>query len=205
MQTITTLFLDIGGVLLTNGWDAPLRKKAAETFGLEFRELNARHRRAFPAFEKGKIGLDDYLERVVFTKARLFSPIDFREFMVSQTRELPGMRDLVRNLKARHGLKVVAVSNEGRELTEYRIRTFELGNVIDFFVASCFVHLRKPDARIFRLALDLAHAAPEQVVYLDDRPGNIKAAGSLGIHAIRHRDCDSTRREIEAHGLPLAA
>lgn len=205
MRTITTLFLDIGGVILTNGWDTGLRKKAAESFGLDFPAMNARHRRAFPSFEKGRISLEDYLERVVFTKARVFSPGDFRDFIFSQSRELPGMRDLILDLKSRYGLKVVAVSNEGRELTEYRIRTFELGKLIDCFVSSCFVHLRKPDPRIFRLALDLAQAAPTQVAYVDDRPGNVKAATALGIHSIRHVDVAETRRSIEALGLPLAA
>ncbi len=201
MATITTLFLDIGGILLTNGWDTDMRKQAAEKFGLDYREMNARHRRAFPAFEKGRIGLDDYLGRVVFTRERDFPPGEFKEFMFSRSRPYPEMIGLFRDLKARHGLTLAALSNEGRELTEYRVRTFDLGSFIDFFVSSCFVHLRKPDARIYRLALDIAQVPAERAAYIEDRPGSVEAARALGIRAIHHVDYATTLASLETLGL----
>lgn len=202
MAQITTLFLDIGGVLLTNGWDKDARKEAAEEFSLDYRDMSARHKKAFPAFEKGRITQDDYLERVVFTQERDFSLGRFKEFMFSRSRPYPEMIGLFRNLKARHGLTVAALSNEGRELTEYRVRKFELGSLFDFFVSSCFVHLRKPDARIYRLALDLAQVPADQVVYVEDRPGFVEAATAQGIRAIRHVDYATTRSSLEGIGLP---
>lgn len=201
MARITTLLLDIGGVLLTNGWDKDARKEAAEKFGLDYREMGALHKKAFPAFEKGRLTLDDYLGRVVFTQERDFSPGRFKEFMFSRSRPFPEMIGLFRNLKARHGLTVAALSNEGRELTEYRVRKFDLGSLFDFFVSSCFVHLRKPDARIYRLALDLVQVPAEQVVYVEDRPGSVEAARVLGIRAIRHVDYATTRSFLEGMGL----
>jgi len=145
---ITTLFVDVGGVLLTNGWDRAQRQRAAERFGLDFDEMNERHHLTFDTYEVGKLSLDEYLDRVVFCQARPFSHEDFRTFMFEQSEPYPDMIKLVRDLKARYGLKVAVVSNEGRELTTYRIRRFELGSFVDFFVASCFVHFRKPDADI---------------------------------------------------------
>lgn len=201
MATISVLFLDIGGVLLTNGWDAGMRKQAAERFGLDYPDMNARHLNAFPTLEKGKITLDEYLARVVFYRERSFSVGEFREFIFSRSRPYPEMIDLFRRVKVRHGLTVAALSNESRELTEYRVRVFDLASLFDFFVASCFVHLRKPDARIYRLGLDLAQVPPEQAVYVEDRSGSVEKARALGIHAIRHVGYESTRAALEALGL----
>jgi putative hydrolase of the HAD superfamily len=143
------------------------------------------------------------LKRVVFYQERSFSENDFREFMFSQSRPLPGMGDLVRSLKARYGLKVGVVSNEGRELTVYRIREFGLGHFVDFFVCSCFVHLRKPDEDIYRLALDVAQIPAEQVVYIEDRPMFVQVARGLGIRSILHRSLDATRAELTEMGLTV--
>ncbi len=200
---ITTLFLDIGGVLLTNGWDRDSRQRAAEKFGLDYDEMNERHHLTFDTYEVGKLSLDEYLNRVVFCRERPFSREDFKAFMFGQSKPFPDMIRLVRDLKARHGLKVAVVSNEGRELTEYRIRHFELGSFIDFFIASSFVHYRKPDADIYRIALDLAQAQPDQVAYIEDRPLFVEVAGTLGIWGIHHIDYATTRAALQTLGLAL--
>ena len=77
---------------------------------------------------------------------------------------------LVTRLKDRHRLKIVVVSNEARELNAYRIRQFKLTRFVDAFISSCFVHVRKPDAEMFRLALDVAQVPAERVVFIDDTP-----------------------------------
>ena len=84
--------------------------------------------------------------------------------MFAQSKPYPEMIELVARLKVRHGLKIVVVSNEARELNAHRIGTFKLDGFVDVFMSSCFVHLRKPDADIFRLALDIAQVRPEQIV-----------------------------------------
>src|SRR4030042_4531194 len=201
--TITTLFLDIGGVLRTNGWDRAARKLAAETFNLDLDEMNDRHRLTFGTYEAGKLSLDAYLNRVVFYEERPFSREDFRSFMFAQSRPFPVMIDLIRCIKKHHRLRVAAVSNEGRELTEYRINSFRLAEVIDFFVSSCFVHYRKPDEDIYRVALDMSQARPEQVVYIDDRALFVEVAEGLGIRGIRHTGYESTRKELKAAGLSV--
>jgi putative hydrolase of the HAD superfamily len=197
----TALFTDIGGVLLTNGWDNVWRRQAAERFGLECDEMNERHHLTFDTYEVGKLGLDEYLERVVFHKTRNFSREEFKDFMFSCSRPLPDMAELVMDLKRRHGLRVVAVSNEGRELTEYRVKKFRLGEFIDFFISSCYVHFRKPDRDIFHIALDAAQVAPEQVVYIDDRLMFVEVARGLGITGIHHTGAESTRKALAGLGL----
>jgi putative hydrolase of the HAD superfamily len=111
------------------------------------------------------------------------------------------MIGLVQALKREYGLKLVAVNNEGRELNDYRIRQFGLNAFFDAFISSCYVHFRKPDADIFRLALDVAQVAPGQVVYVDDRKLFVQVAGGLGMHCLHHTSEASTRRQLAQWGL----
>jgi len=202
-SSITTLFLDIGGVLLTNGWDHNMRQKAAETFGLDYGEMNERHHLTFDTYEEGKLSLYDYLKRVIFYEGRPFSVEEFKAFMFEQSQPYQEMIDLVCRLKERYGLKIAAISNEGRELTVYRIQKFDLGSFIDFFISSCFVHYRKPDEDIYRIALDIAQVPPEQVVYIEDRPMFVEVAQGHGIQGIIHKDYESTRPTLAGFGLLL--
>ncbi len=199
---ITALFLDIGGVLLENGWDLAKRRRAAEIFDLDADEMNERHHLTFDTYEEGKLNLDEYLDRVVFFRERTFSRDDFKSFMFLTT---PYRRiiDLVCELKAKYGLKAAVLSNEGRELAARRIHDFDLTGFIDFFIVSGFVHLRKPDEDIYRLALDVAQVPAGRVVYVEDRAMFVEVARKLGIRAIHHTGYASTLEQLEALGLSL--
>jgi putative hydrolase of the HAD superfamily len=198
---ITCVFLDIGGVLLTNGWDHHARKRAAKNFKLEWVEMEDRHHLTFDTYEEGKLTLEEYLRRVVFYRKRPFTRAQFRSFMFAQSKPYPEMIELAAQLKVRHGLKIAAVSNEGRELNEYRIRMFKLDGFVDFFVSSCFVHVRKPDKDIFRLALDIAQAPARQVVYIENTPMFVQVAEGLGIQSILHTDYKSTCAKLASFGF----
>ena len=187
-NAITCIFLDIGGVLLTNGWDHHARKRAATNFKLELAEMEDRHHLTFDTYEEGKLTLEEYLGRVVFYQKRPFTRAQFRRFMFAQSKPYTEMIELVARLKVRHGLKVAVVSNEARELNEYRIRKFQLARFVDSFVSSCFVHVRKPDADIFRLALDIAQVPARQVIYIENTPMFVQIAEGLGIRSILHTD-----------------
>lgn len=200
---ISALFLDIGGVLLTNGWDRAARRRAAEKFNLDLEEMNERHHLTFDTYEAGKLSLDEYLARVVFYKGRSFSRDVFKTFMFDQSQAHPDMIDLIRNLKTRYGLKVAAVNNEGRELSIHRIRTFRLDSFIDSFISSFFVHVRKPDADIYRAALDIVQAETSEVLYVDDREMFVDVAKGLGIKGIHHRSYQTTKEAMELHGLSM--
>jgi putative hydrolase of the HAD superfamily len=202
-MSITTLFLDIGGVLLTNGWDRSARLQAAEAFNLDHDDVEERHHLTYDTYEEGKLSLDDYLQRVIFCQPRSFSKDEFKAFMLSRSQPIPEMLDLVRQAKDRYHLKTIAVSNEGREINAYRIRTFGLDQLIDTFVSSCFVHFRKPDADIYRIALDISQSSPAQVVYLDDRPLFVEVACSLGIQGLQHVDVPTTRTKLNELGIIL--
>ena len=200
-MAITCLFLDVGGVLLTDGWDHHARKRAAAHFRLKWTEMEDRHHLTSDTYEEGKLTLEEYLGRVVFYEKRPFTRTEFRRFMFAQSKSYPEMIDLVRKLKAKHGLKIVVVSNEGRELNAHRIRKFKLGAFVDAFISSCFVHVRKPDADIFRLALDIAQAPARQVVYIENTPMFVQIAEGLGIRSILHTDYRSTCAKLASFGL----
>lgn len=201
---ITTLFTDIGGVLLTNGWDRQARRLAAQEFDLDAAEVDERHHLTFDTYEEGKLSLDEYLVRVIFYQERPFTPEAFKAFMFARSQPYTQMLDFMRTLKARQGLKIVAVSNEGRELTVHRVQTFHLADFIDIFIASSFVHIRKPDHDIYRMALDMAQVQPEQVVYIDDRAMFVEVARSLGIRAIQHTGYASTQAALADLAIPVA-
>jgi putative hydrolase of the HAD superfamily len=202
--TITCVFLDIGGVLLTDGWGHNARKRAATNFNLEFAEMENRHRLTFDTYELGKLTIEEYLSRVVFYEERPFTPAQFRKFIFAQSKPYPKMIELVHKLKAEHRLKVAVVSNEARELNSYRIRKFKLDGFVDFFISSCFVHLRKPDADIFRVALDIAQVPANQVVYIENLLMFVQAAEGLGIRGICHTDYKSTCAKLASFGLEVA-
>ena len=198
---ITTLFLDIGGVLLTNGWDHIARRRVANRFKLDWAEMEERHSLTFETHEEGKLTFEEYLGRVVFYRKRPFTRAQFRRLMCAQSKPYPEMIELIAQLKIRHGLKIAVVSNEARELNAYRIRKFKLAGFVDSFISSCFVHIRKPDADIFRLALDIAQAPARQVVYIENTPMFVQIAEGLGIRSILHTDYRSTHAKLASLGL----
>lgn len=184
---ISVLFLDIGGVLLTNGWDHHMRQRAAEEFGLDYEEMNDRHSMTFDTYERGLLSLDDYLNRVVFYEPRAFSPQQFRQYMFGRSEAISDNIAFFRRVAHANGLRVGAISNEGRELTVHRVRTFHLTELIDFFISSCFVHFRKPDEAIYRLALDIAQVPPQRTVYIGDRaPSRDGGRRRIGLNPCRY-------------------
>ncbi|MFZ0780214.1 MAG: HAD family phosphatase [Candidatus Sulfotelmatobacter sp.] len=198
---ITCLLVDVGGVLLTNGWDHHARRRAAKNFQLPWAEMEERHRLVFETHEEGKLTFEEYLGWVVFYQKRPFTRAQFRSFMLAQSKPYPRMIDLVAQLKIQCGLKVAVVSNESREVNAFRIRKFKLDQFVDTFISSCFVHIRKPDVEIFRLALDIAQAPAQHVVYIENTPMFVQIAEGLGIRSILHTDYKSTCAELDSFGL----
>ena len=200
-SSIKALFLDIGGVFLTNGWDRHSRQHAVEHFGLDFDEFNGRHQAIFDTYESGKMTLEEYLELAVFYQPRSFTMDEFRDFILAESRPYPEMIELIRTIKHDYGLRTIAVNNEPKEINEYRIRQYDLESFIDFFASSCYVQMRKPDKGIYRFALNLAQVEPEEVIYIDDRFVLIQAARKLRLNGIQHRTVSTTRKALAQFGL----
>lgn len=200
---VTTLFVDIGGVLLTIGWGHEFRKLAVKKFHLNQQEMEDRHQMVFETFELDKLTMEEYLKLVVFYEQRPFTPTQFKAFMFARSESDPKMIGLIRQLKAKYGLKIVVVSNEARELNAHRIHKFRLNEFVDFFISSCFVGLRKPDADIFRLALDIAQVPVQQIIYIENSPMFVQIAEGVGIRGICHTDYKSTCEKLASFGLKV--
>ena len=192
-----TVFLDVGGVLLTNGWDHTIRRKAAQQFHLNFEEMDALHQFIFNVYEIGKITLDQYLDFVVFNQPRKFDHQQFKEFMYAQSAELPDTLQWLIKWKKLTRQRIISINNEGKELNNYRVAKFRLRDCFDAFVSSCDVGMRKPDPGIFLMALGVAQAKAEDCIYFDDRPMVVAAAATLGIQAFQHKGFENTKNILE--------
>lgn len=195
---LKVLFLDVGGVLLSNGWGHESRAAAAKEFNFDYDDFNRLHEFIFNVFEIGNLTLEEYLDTAIFNQPRDFTKEDFKSFMYAQSVELPGMLQWVIDWKnAGCGFRIISINNEPKELNDYRIKKFKLHRCYDAFVSSCEVGMRKPDPRIFKLAMGMAQALPEQCYYFDDRPILVGAAARLGINAFHHKGFESSKSIIE--------
>lgn len=192
------LFLDIGGVLLSNAWGHELREEAARIFSLDYAEMDRLHNFISDVYEIGRITLDEYLDIVVFNSQRDFSRQDFKAFMFAQSNELPHMLQWLMQWKQqKRDIRIISINNEGKELNDYRIKKFKLHRCFDAFISSCEVGMRKPDPGIFQLAISVAHAKPQQCFYFDDRSILAEAAHRIGINAYHHQSFEITKALIE--------
>ena len=195
---IQTVFFDIGGVMLTNGWGHVSRENAAKKFGIDYAEMDYQHDFIFNIYEIGAITLDEYLDTVVFNQPRNFSREEFKEFMFQQSQELPQILSLLKKWKHENpGIQIISLNNEGRELNQYRIQTFKLHELFDAFVSSCEVGMRKPDPGIYRMALGIAQRDPSGCYYFDDRPALVLAARKQGIQGFLHETPEATMQILE--------
>jgi putative hydrolase of the HAD superfamily len=206
MATITTILWDVGGVLLTNGWDRKGRAAVLAQFGLDRDTFEERHEMSNDAWEKGLITVEEYLRKTVFFEPRDFSPSDFLEAMKAQSQVLQDSAlGILANLVASESFFIGMVNNEARELNDYRLDKFNLRNYFRVFLSSCYVGMRKPHPEIFKMALDVIQKDPDSVAFVDDRSGNVDAANSVGIHGIRYQGSEQLKSEFEKLGIALGA
>jgi putative hydrolase of the HAD superfamily len=203
LAEITTLFWDIGGVILTNGWDRESRREAANAFQVDWDDFQDRHELSFPAFDAGQITLNQYLNRTLFYRSRSFTREEFTAFMFAQSKEYPETRAIL-DAAARTGKYLIAaINNEPLELNQYRIEAFHLRKDFLVFFSSCYVGSRKPEETIYRVALEVTQRPAEQCVFIDDRPLNLENPRRLGMHVIHHQDAGQLRTELQKYGVEV--
>jgi putative hydrolase of the HAD superfamily len=203
LPQITTLFWDIGGVILTNGWDRESRKEAAATFHLDWEEFEDRHDLSFPAFDSGQIALNEYLDRTLFYRARPFTREEFTAFMFAQSKEYPETRAILDKVTNAEKYFVGAINNEPLELNQYRIEAFHLRRNFLVFFSSCYVRSRKPEETIFRVALEVTQRPPEQCLFIDDRALNLESPRKLGMNTIHHQHAEQLRAELRKYRVEV--
>ena len=199
---IKTVFFDIGGVLLTNGWDRRHRAATAAEFDLDYEEFQDRHDFVVHDFETGRMGLDEYLIRTVFYRARDFTKDEYRRSMFAHSEELPGALDLLDEIAAT-GVQLASLNNESRELNEHRIREYRLDDRLSMFLSSCYLGVKKPEKAMYALALQITQRQPQECVFIDDRSLNLECASELGINGVLHTGNAELRAALVKYGLPL--
>jgi putative hydrolase of the HAD superfamily len=202
MFPFDVILFDVGGVLLTNGWDHRERAAAMKYFHLDPAPFEARHPAPYDAWERGVIPLKSYLDATVFFEPRRFSQDDFFGFMLNQSKLLPnGALGILEEIAASHQCVVGALNNEARETNEFRFESFGLRNYFDVALSSCYLGLRKPEAAIYRRALDILGGPAERILFIDDRPENVAGAKAAGINAIVFEGADSLRPQFVSLGV----
>ena len=203
MKKITTIFFDVGGVCLTNGWDHVSRQKATIKFSLDYEEMERRHKTLFEKFEKGKLSLDEYLNEVVFFKERTFSKSDFIEFMHSQSKAIDSTFKILETLKSANKYQLVTLNNESRELNKFRINKFDLAKYFECFFSSCYLGARKPEQEIFYAATHILQKDPEECLFIDDRKENYTAATNYGLNTILLDTPANLQVRLEEHKIEI--
>ena len=201
MPKISALFWDVGGVLLTNAWDRTQREAALGRFKLDETEFQDRHEMVVSSFERGKITLDEYLDRTIFYRPRAFTKEEFCREMYSLSQPNVEVLDLAKKLARAGQYQMATINNESRELNHYRIQNFGLREIFSLFVSSCFVGIRKPEVGIYRLALEITQNPPEQCCFIDDRALNLESAARLGMHAIHMNTAAQLEQELKKLGV----
>ena len=203
MPEITTLFWDIGGVIMSNGWDTTARRRAAEVFHLDWDEFQERHELSFPAFDSGLISLDEYLNRTLFYRPREFTREEFVAFMFAQSKEYPESRALLDQVARLGKYFIGSINNEPLELNEYRIATFHLRRDFQVFFSSCYLHTRKPEEMIYRIALKVTQRPAAECVFIDDRPLNLENPRKLGMKTVHYQNAEQLRAELKNCGVEV--
>jgi putative hydrolase of the HAD superfamily len=201
LSAIHAIFWDVGGVLLTNAWDRIERMAALERFSLDAEEFHSRHEMVVSPFERGKISLDEYLQRTVFYRNRSFTLGEFRDYMLSLSQPIPEALAFARSLAGSGKYFMGTINNESRELNLYRIEKYGLREVFRLFVSSCFVGLRKPESGIYRLAIEITQIDPHECCFIDDRALNLECAANLGMRTIQMRGMEELRTELREIGV----
>jgi putative hydrolase of the HAD superfamily len=199
MRQITTLFFDVGGVILTNAWDRSARQRAVEHFGIDGPSFEERHALVDSDFETGRMGIDEYLERTAFHVPRSFTPAAFKSFMWAQSQPYPESLAMVAELARSKQYLLATLNNESRELNEYRIERFHLGDYFTAFFSSAFLGVRKPDEKIYQMALEITQRRPDECLFVDDRELNVESARRSGMQAIQFRNPAQLRQDFSRY------
>lgn len=203
MPKIAAVFSDVGGVLLTNGWDRGARRSLVEQFGLDGEDFEDRHELVVTAFETGALDLDHYLQRTIFYRPHTFSRQDVKDFMFAQSQPFPESLGVMARLAQTHKYLLATLNNESRELNLYRIERFGLRSWFTAFFSSCFLGVKKPDEAIYKIAVEITQQVPEECVFIDDRGLNLESPHRLGMRTIQFQDAAQLERELRNAGVDI--
>ena len=202
MFPFDVILFDVGGVLLTNGWDRCERSVVLQQFELDRADFEARHPAPYDAWERDAMDAKAYLDATVFYEPRSFSREEFLAAICGQSQLLPdGALGILKELAASNRCLLGTLNNEAREPNAYRFERFGLSAHFDFAFSSCYLGLRKPQPAIYQRTLDILGKRPERILFVDDREENVVSAAAAGIKTILFTGAEALRRELGSSGV----
>ena len=179
-REITTIFFDVGGVLLIDFIDWKIKDLAAK-YSVEESLLFEAKKNLRPKADAGELSDPDFWKLLLKTVDITADDddIDLEPYM----KKVDGGLDIVNKLKE-SGYKIAILSNDSVEMSNHRRQKYGFDNIFDHIIISCYHHVIKPNRRIYEIALEEMNVTPEESVFIDDRKENVDTANSVGITGI---------------------
>jgi FMN phosphatase YigB (HAD superfamily) len=202
---IKTIFWDVGGVLLTNGWDKSQRTEVLNRLGVDLADYESRHEEANYFWERGLSTAEHFFNLTVLNQNTTLTFSELWPQVCAESKILhPENFDILGKLGTSRRYRLVTLNNESRELNEHRLDAFRLRPFFDYFICSAYVHEMKPHAEIYRAAIEISGHVAETALFIDDNVENCNAARSFGMRAIQFDSPTQLRDELAQLGLRAA-
>ena len=199
-MTIKAIIFDYGGVLIRMMNERP-RQQLAERLGVALLDV---YRAVFEseAARLGAVGritteqLWQSVADAVGVPYREISGLYWQFWSADglNLQVIEYIRGLRRKRKAR--CKIGLLSNANDDLRAMLTDRWQIADLFDDIVISAEVHDAKPNAAIYRLALERLDVLPAQAVFVDDMPQNVEGARSVGMYAVQFFSFWQMRRAL---------
>ena len=206
-RTIRTIFWDLGGVVLTNGWDHAQRTRVLGRLGVDLEAYEEAHERANYYWERGLITAKDFFRQTVLHRnpgLNLSFEALWRQVCAESKVLHPECLDLLAELKQQGRYRLATLNNESRELNGYRLDAFKLRSLFDYFICSGYVHEMKPQAGIYRAAVDISGFEARQALFIDDKRENCEAAEAVGMRTIVFASPEQLGEALLEYGIEVS-
>jgi putative hydrolase of the HAD superfamily len=202
VRPFDVILFDIGGVLLTNGWDHGDREQIFNRFGIDVTDYQERQSKLYEPWDTGRITADQFLSETIFHCPRPFTREEFWQAVLACSQWLEdGALGILEEIVASNRYLVGALNNEPRETNQYRFEHFGLSRWLRVRLSSCYLGLRKPDLAYYRRAIEILGVLPERILFIDDRIVNVEAAQQVGLRALHYEGAQKLRGELEELGV----
>jgi len=185
---IKVIFFDNGGVLCEEGYTSGIKRYEQE-FKIpdgEFYKIVHDHQ-GWKNYTLGLISQAEYFE--LCQQRSGGHHLDEKKFLDHIGQSIIPNFELIKYIKElSFNFDIGIISNNPKEMFEQTILKIGLGEAIKYKIISCYTHFRKPDKRMFQMALDQAGVKAEESVYVDDRPDRIDGAKELGMQIIIYKN-----------------
>jgi epoxide hydrolase-like predicted phosphatase len=192
LTTIEAVLFDFGGVFTESPFLAA--HEAGEELGIDvdvafdlcFGSYHHDGDHPWHRLERGEMTLEDARRTLRAMATERGYDVDPIDFLMRLAREDDQRQPVVQRALAikAGGIRTACVTNNVLEFGEGWRSLVPVDDLFDAVVDSCQAGVRKPDPRIYRLALDAVDVDAEAAVFLDDHPANVAAAEALGMRGI---------------------